>query len=188
MSDWIANSMEATPSSLDVVEVGSSEPWETISHFHAAYAPKLLLGIFPSYLQIDARFYRAVRSLGLSSLIVAQEQMQAGIALIEPLLIGGIVTTSGAYAHCKENLQALSPAANPYVQVVLGVHERPFEAGPSVFFEVHDTPGLPLLYQCDALKGGDFHPTKRFSAGSVPNVTVSQNPCACGNGSLVRLT
>src|SRR6185369_3194921 len=129
MSDWIAHSVEAKPDALNVVEVGESELWEPMSYFHQRFAPQMLLGIFPSYLQIDIRFYRAVRSLGMSSLAVAQEQMRAGIALIEQLSIGGIVTTAGAYPIVVDALREHSPNSNPYIQVVLGLHERPFEIG-----------------------------------------------------------
>ncbi len=187
MSDWIANSLSATPDTLATVAVDEQEPWETISLFHKQYSPTLLLGIFPSYLQLDLRFYRAVRQLGMSSLTVPQEQMQAGLALIESFSIGGIVTTGGALQQCLNDLRTFAPKSDPYVQVVLDVHERPFKVPDRVFFEIQATPGIPLLYQCPHLKE-HFHTTNKFSAELFPaSVSVSKQACACGNDSLAQL-
>ncbi len=189
-TDWIVDSFDDISEALDVVEVDRNEPWETIPYFHDAFSPQLILGIFPSYLQIDLRFYRAVRALPMSALSVAQEQMQAGLALIEPLSIGGIVLTESAVEACLKNLSLFAPDANPYMQIILSPSSivKPMQRK-NTFFEVHNVPSVVLLYQCVHLGGSDtFHPSGRFNHDIFPRrVSIEKKNCACGNTTSVRL-
>lgn len=177
--DWIADSFEPTRA----VPVNHDEPWETIPYFYGIFAPQLLLGIFPSHLQIDTRFYRSVRALGVSSLTVAQEQMQAGISLIDELPIGGIVLTLSAFDDATKNISALAQEINLYMQIVLSpIDTLPTIRRENTFLEIHGIPGSPLLFQCAHLAlSRDFHPTTRFVKDAYPSsCTVRTSLCDCG--------
>lgn len=188
-------STDLVPASIDfssaseVLEIDANEAWDTIPLLAASRQPKRMLGIFPSHLQLDARFYRAVRALTLPCFTAPREQMSASISLIDQLSVGAVVLMHTSITDYKEALESFRLKSAPYVQAILSPRDRvPQIEGVEAFFEVHVVPGLPVLYQCEHLKGTEqFHATTRFDASTFPReVSVRDVECACGADTIIE--
>lgn len=171
--DWISNQFdERRLETLQIVPVPHSEPWETVGMLSDMFKPKMILGIFPAFLQIELRFHGAIRSLGMPVCTVVDKQIGAGVALIEELRIGGIVLTQSLLASCMEEVRRANTAEPLYYQAITGLEEKNILSVDSsaasrcrVFNEVHLIPGIIGFFQCPHLaeKGTDiFHPSDRF--------------------------
>lgn len=164
--DWVPSTFSPEIENLEVIPLKRDEPWETIRLHSSIFSPRLILGIFPAFLQLDIRFHFAVRTLGMEALSVAPEQMRGGLALVESMDIGGIVLTKSAFLSTTEELRSYAPDSELYFQIVLGPDEQPLRTEQkNVFHEVHLVPGVVGLYQCASLASSvprAFHMSNRF--------------------------
>lgn len=207
--DWITNSFDrGNPEALDVVPIQNDEPWETIPMLAHLFKPRLILGLFPAFLQIDTRYHHAIRALGMPVCTIAEEQIKVAASLVKLLRVGGIIVMQSALESFKNEIEEYAPDAELYYQVVLAPDERPLFAPntKNIFYELHLVPGVVGLFQCAHAnrEKNVFHPNERFvwefehsrawvsdrkegrfSKAEIPqSVFVRGIPCPCGRTSL----
>ncbi len=196
--DWIADSfLESNAQRTIPIEI--DEPWPSVTEF--AESGKLVLGLFPAFLNIDMRFHRAIREAGALVCTFPVEQLKIASNLVPLLNIGSVVTLARDLPRVRSEVEVSAPNTSLNYLAILAPGETPAQdSETSMCYEIHFAPGIPAFIECPSHREAvhRFHPSarfewrfdagqayahdprQRFAEASFPYHTYNSDECSCG--------
>ena len=209
--DLVANQFETdTTETISAVQVSVGEPWETVNMLAMQFSPKRIVGILPSFSQIEFRFHRAMRALGMPTCTYEEAQISVAASVVDELGVDAVIARASKLASIDSMIRQLTKSSITYYQGVLSVPEIPLQLDLPVLYEQHLVPGIVGLFQCehlakeaagymhfndrfsweiidDTLRVTDTSKAPRFVGARLPRLCIVRDEiCACGSKRAVK--